>query len=508
MAATRGAVLDRRSPLTSATLRVRFCAALLLLVPIGVYWPAVFHEYGFRDDYAQLREARDVPTNVMRFTGSFGRLLYGPLLVASVGRLDRHVAGLKWLRLTTVGLLTLAGVALWILLRRAGWSPPEAAAAGLALTLLPSAQVIVAWAIAWPLAVALLAALAGFAAIEAALARRGTARILAWIAGAGLYVLAALTYQSNAVFAVVPLAALLLARDDGAGGRARWAGAHLATLFAALILAFALIESLFALGIYPPAPVIQVEAHPFDKLEWFATGPLANAAALFALRDRFATGAGFWIAIAVVTAVIALGVCCARTPVERATWLFCLLLLPLVANAVSLLAAVRPLGYRTIFALAGLVVVLVVHSLRSLRLAGRIGAATQQAALAAMILIAGALACRDAWTLMAQPQGREWTLVRAAAQRMPLARDVSVYVIRPQIDDRSTARTYADELGSLSSDADWAVAEMFATALREIYPSGLPGGASYTFASDVDAPDAGTYDYVVDLRKLKDYRQD
>src|SRR5262249_23820047 len=59
MAATRGAVLDRRAPVTAASVGARICLALLLLVPIGVYWPTVFHEYGFRDDYAQLREARD-----------------------------------------------------------------------------------------------------------------------------------------------------------------------------------------------------------------------------------------------------------------------------------------------------------------------------------------------------------------------------------------------------------------------------------------------------------------
>jgi hypothetical protein len=489
-------------------LSARICVALLLLVPIGVYWPTVFHEYGFRDDYAQLREARDVPTNVVRFTGSFGRLLYGPLLVASVGQLDGRIEGLAWMRLMTVGILTIAGVALWILLRRAGWSPPEAAAAGLALSLVPSAQVTVGWASAWPLALAVLAALAGFAAIEAALARRGTARALAWIGGAVLYVLAALTYQSNAVFAVVPFAALLLTRDDGARGRVQWAAAHLSTLLTALILAFALIELLFALGVFPHAPVVQVESHPLDKLEWFITGPLANAAALFALRDRFATGAGFWIAIAAVTTVIALGWRYgARSPVDRLSWVFCLLALPLVANAVTLVAATRAIGYRTIFALAGLVVVLVVCTLRSLRRAGRLGAATQQVVLATTIGIAGVLACHNACTLMAQPQGHEWKLMRSGVERMPLRPDLKIYVIRPQLDDRSTARVFADELGSLSSDADWAVAEMFETALRELYPRGLPRGASYTLDSGFDAPASGAYDWIIDMRRLRSYRK-
>lgn len=170
----------------------------LLLTPLAVFWPTVFHEYGFRDDYAHLREARDMPWNLVRFTGSYGRPIYGSLLVASVGSLEGRVAGLQWLRLTAVLLFTVLGVSLWRMLQRAGWSNAEAAAIGLAITLLPGAQVVVGWSIAWPIVFSLLFALAGFATTEGALQRQGLARVPIWAGGCLCYIVSGLTYQPRA----------------------------------------------------------------------------------------------------------------------------------------------------------------------------------------------------------------------------------------------------------------------------------------------------------------------
>ncbi len=86
------------------------------------------------------------------------------------------------------------------------------------------------------------------------------------------------------------------------------------------------------------------------------------------------------------------------------------------------------------------------------------------------------LARHNALTLIAEPQGHEWQLVQAAANRLRLSGDTRVYVIRPTIDYRSTERVYADEYGSLSTDAQWAVVEMFSAAMRQRFPSGLPEG--------------------------------
>ena len=39
----------------------------LVLLPLLVYGNTIFHRYGFRDDYAIIREAREEPGTVLRF---------------------------------------------------------------------------------------------------------------------------------------------------------------------------------------------------------------------------------------------------------------------------------------------------------------------------------------------------------------------------------------------------------------------------------------------------------
>ena len=83
---------------------------------------------------------------------------------------------LQWLRFTAVVLSHLAAVLVWRLLHHSGWSATQAVAIGLAITFLPSSQVILGWSIAWPIALSLVFALLGFRATEArARARRSRA---------------------------------------------------------------------------------------------------------------------------------------------------------------------------------------------------------------------------------------------------------------------------------------------------------------------------------------------
>ena len=176
---------------------------LLFVAPLAVYWQTVFHEYGFRDDYSLLREAHDEPFKLFRITTSNGRPVYGAVLEASMRPL--HVIGdLPWLRLLTVALLASVAAVLWRLLRRSGWSNVEAGMIALGIALLPGAQITVGWAIAWPIALALLFAVVGFSIVESSLRREGRPQIAPLVAGGALYFLAGLTYQSNALFAIVP----------------------------------------------------------------------------------------------------------------------------------------------------------------------------------------------------------------------------------------------------------------------------------------------------------------
>jgi hypothetical protein len=478
---------------------------LLFVAPLAVYWQTVFHEYGFRDDYSLLREAHEEPFKLFRITTSNGRPIYGAALEASMRPL--HVVGdLAWLRLLTVALLAAAAAVLWRLLRRSGWSNVEAGAIALGIALLPGAQITVGWAIAWPIALALLFAVVGFSLVESSLRREGLPRIAPLIGGGALYFLAGLTYQSNALFAIVPLAALLLVRDDAEKpSHLRWVAIHLATLLGSLFAAFLLIHFLFDAGIVTEATRMKLEPELFKKLLWFVRQPLVNSLALFELRDRFNTTAFFWVVAAGFGALLGLGYRYgARTASQKARWLFCLLCLPFAAHAVSIAASSQAIGYRTMFGLSGLMLVLVVFAIRSVVSTNNLRPWLERAAFGALFVFAAISAHRNAYTLIAEPQAREWALIEDAAKKLRLDSDTDVYIIRPGIDDRSTEQVYDDEFGSLSSDADWASREMFNDAMRERFPEHLPSGSALSVETGPTPPSSpSAYDEVVDLRKLR-----
>jgi hypothetical protein len=405
-----------------------------------------------------------------------------------------------------VALLSGVAVVLWSQLRKAGWSTAESAAVALGIALLPGAQITVGWAIAWPIALALLFAVLGFAVLESHLQRTGVIRVAAFAGSGFLYFLAALTYQSNALFAIVPLAAVLLVRGEHERlSHTRWVVAHLATLFASLVAAFLLMQVFFSEGVVAEATRMQLEPDPLLKLLWFVRQPLVNSLALFELRDRFDTSAWFWVVAVCFGAMLALGFRFgARDASHKVRWLFCLLVLPFVAHAVSLAASSQAIGYRTVFSLSGLVLVLVVFALRSVVEVRRLRPRLQQAAFGALLVVAAVSAQRNAYTLIAEPQHREWELVQTAAQTLRLDADTDVFIIRPGIDDRSTERVFDDEFGSLSSDADWASKEMFKAAMRERFPESLPAGSAYSIVTGAAPPPSpAAYDVVIDLRKLR-----
>jgi hypothetical protein len=128
--------------------------------------------------------------------------------------------------------------------------------------------------------------------------------------------------------------------------------------------------------------------------------------------------------------------------------------------------------------------------------------AAEVAVLGALVAVGAVLARHNSLTLLAEPQGNEWSLMQAAVSRLPLARETRVYILRPSIEHRSTERVYADEYGSLSADAQWAAVEMFRAAVRQRFPTGLPEGTTYTLTTSLSPP-IMPYDLVVDFRELK-----
>ena len=478
--------------------------ALLLLLPSAVYWQTVFHDYGFRDDYAHLREVRDEPGKLFRLTASNGRPVYGAVLEASLRAAARIVPELPRLRFASLLLLTAVGLVLWLHLRRSGWSDVEAMAVGAGVVLLPGAQVVVGWAIAWPIALGLLLAVLGFWVVDAHLGLRGVRRTVGLSGGALLYFVAGLTYQTSALFVVVPLAALLLVRDErSVPSDSRWVAVHLGILFASLVGGFLLMSVAFTEGVVPEAARMHLEPDPFLKLLWFLRQPLPNSLALFELRDRFDTQAQFWVALAVFGAIAVLGYFFGATSKQqRRRWLFCALLLPFVAHSVSLAASSQAIGYRTLLPLSGLFLVLVAYGLRSLGRT-RVGLVGTRVALGVLIVLAAGLANRNPFTLIAVPQNREWQFVHFAAGSLELGSPPRVFIVRPMIEDRSTERVYADEFGSLSADADWAAKEMFKAAMRERFPDALPGKAYFVETGFVPPELPHDYALVIDMRALR-----
>jgi len=478
--------------------------AALLILSLVVYWPTVTHEYGFRDDYSNLREVRERPGWLMQLTSSSGRPVYGAVLEGSLSEIHQ-VAELAKLRALAAVLAGVVGVLLWWQLRRSGWSEMHAAAMGAAVIVLPGIQVVVGWAIAWPIALALIVALLGFQLVERGMHTMGRLGPVCVAAGAGLYFIAGLTYQTSALFAIVPFAATLLLRPEtSARNDSRWIIVHIGTLFAALFAGFLVMNVVFTEGVVPEAARMQIEPHPFIKLLWFARNPLPNSVALFALRDAFSTPPQFWIVVAVVAAVIVLGFLYgAKTAQQRARWLFVALLLPFVAHSVSLAASSQAIGYRTLLPLSGLYLALAMFGFRAI--AARFGLPRlAEGGVVAAVLVAGAVLARhNALTLIAEPQGNEWRIIETAANRLRLTSEARVYVIRPSVEHRSTKRLYADEYGSLTSDADWAAKEMFKAAMRERFPDGLPEGTDYLLTTGFGPPPPVGYDVVVDLRELK-----
>jgi hypothetical protein len=478
--------------------------AALLILSLVVYWPTVTHEYGFRDDYSNLREVRERPGWLMTLTSSSGRPVYGALLEGSLTEIHQ-VAELAKLRALSAVLAGIVGVLLWWQLRRSGWSDMQAAAMGAAVIVLPGIQVVVGWAIAWPIALALIVALLGFQLVERGMHTLGRMGPVCVAAGAVLYFIAGLTYQTSALFAIVPFAAALLLRPEtSARNDSRWIIVHIGTLFAALFAGFLVMNVVFTEGVVPEAARMQIEPHPFIKLLWFARNPLPNSVALFALRDALSTPPRFWIVVAVVAAVIVLGFLFgAKTAQQRARWLFVALLLPFVAHSVSLAASSQAIGYRTLLPLSGLYHVLAMFGFRAIVARFGLPRLAQGGALAAVVVAAAVLARHNALTLIAEPQGDEWRIIETAANRLRLTSEARVYLIRPSVEYRSTKRLYADEYGSLTSDADWAAKEMFKAAMRERFPNGLPEGTDYLLTTGFGPPPPVGYDVVVDLRDLK-----
>jgi hypothetical protein len=442
-------------------MRTRLCYLALLILPLCAYWPVFTHEFGAPEDYLRMHAP-----DVLAADGAHKGIVHGALLdlaFVSVG----SVPALALVRGLSLLLVVLCGVALWQTLERGGWSEIDATALSVCVMLLPTPQLLSAWASAWPAALAALLSLAAFAATESELELGGTRRFVGMLGGALLYFGAAMCYFPNAVMGLVPLAALTLARPLRlTDGIKKWF-AMATGLLAACVLERVLMQGA---GLVDRTQVIE----RLEKLVTFAlpagwggflvgeTGParvlcgvvgLIVVVALVAVARRDAkndarTSVRWWLGFAATTGV------------------FCVAVL-LAPNWYG--------GYRSLWPLSGLAAVGLVSAVR--------GSGDQPGkrpvwhfvSLGGLVAIAVLAAGAQVFSLLVTPFEREWESLRTAVLRASVAGDVKVYLRLP------AGGTAASEIPEARFDArvaDSAAAAvgMFNAALDDRFPSGLPKG--------------------------------
>jgi hypothetical protein len=495
---------DRRSRLG---IRAWVLTGFLLLAPILVFWPAIFHDYGLRDDYSNLREAHEEPGKILMFCASHARPIYGLLLQASYGQ-TTSVENLEWLRLLSALLLGAIALVSFRGLRSLGWHFNPALCFALLVGLVPSAQVIAGWAVGWPYAATALLALGGFFMADGALAGGSMSQrsLIQWGVALGLMVASALMYQPSALFYVVPLAGALIAqRRRGAVPTARWALAHLAFVTISLALAYGIMSVLYATHVFVKSGRVAFETHWLDKFAWFLAEPLPNALSFFVLNDDHHRDHGLYLAGATLAGLIlAAGAVLEWRRYGWArglVWLAGLVGLPTFAFGVSLLASERYATYRTIFALTAVLLCFLVASARMLT--EYLGASARRT-IAAVVFAAAVLSAQHhCFALLAVPQGNEWDLIVAGARRLHMGEPhPRVFAIASTPADISTATIYHDEFGSLSSNSEWVPKEMFKRAMHDLHPDKPNIDARYEFDTGPKLPVGKRFDVIIDLHRL------
>ena len=487
--------------------------ACLFLAPLLIYAPSTFHDFGLRDDYSNLREAHEEPGKILSFCASHARPLYGLLLQASYGQ-TTSVQNLQWMRFLATLLLGTLAVVSYRSVRAVGWSLNAGLCFALLIVMVPSSQVIAAWAVGWPYALAALLGIAGFFAAEGAMSPANTRGRTAaqWAVALGLMITSVLIYQPSAMFYVVPMAAALIAqRERGAKQTVRWAAIHFALVAAALGCAYTLMSGLYALGLFEKSGRVAFEQHWVDKMVWFLREPLPNALSLFVLNDNNHHEQGLYFAGAALAGLLLMGgVVMEWRRHGRArglVWLAGLLGLPISAFAISLVASERYATYRTILAMTGVLLCFMVASANALT--AHLNQGVRRAIAAAVLVLAFACAQYHPYALIAVTQGNEWKLIMDGAGHVNLGEHKArVFAVAATPADRSTDSIYHDEFGSLSSNSEWVPKEMFKRAMHDLRPNAQNLESRYDFATGSKVPAGQHFDVIIDLHHLRRFYTD
>jgi hypothetical protein len=484
-------------------------AALVMALPVVVFWSTIFYHYGFRDDYSIIREADEEPGKVFRVCTGYARPLYGVLLETTASWIER-IDDLKWMRLAgavSVGLVS--GTAFFVF-TEVGWGIGLSALLSATIGLLPAAQIISSWAICWPHGLAAVLGLLAFLLADRAIRTKTSWRQLAGMATASVILaLGVLFYQQHSLFYFVGMGAAFVVFHDGSvGQRTGWVIRHCMVaawgLGLALIVMFALIELNIAARTYQ----MQLESNPLGKLWWFVKGPLKNALGIVVLNDELGKNRFVHLVVLVITLSLLSAGTWSRWrlggAMDAGLWLAVLILLAVLSYSVNLASMNWFVAYRHLWALTSVLLLFSVAGLKSLsglwRRAGRIGA---PAALSLLLIASVVLARDQAYELVALPQSEELAVIEEAAKRIDITRKPRVFIVISSRRNAPSAIRFADEFGSLSTDAEWVSAEMLEGIMKERFPDSGNVKKLYQLRCGDVLPPKQRYDVVIDLRNLK-----
>lgn len=475
-------------------MRTRLSCLAIVLIPIAVYASALWTEFGTPADFVLLDAGTGARAGALQTADG---ILNGALLEISYGFVH-GVAELAYLRGLSLLLLVLCGFALWQLLERAGWSDIDAAAAAVCVLLLPTAQIAVGWASAWPSMLAALLSLAGFAAVESELEIGGGRRFVAVLGGALLYGAAAMCYFPGALMGLVALTGVGLARLPRQWPETRkWFYSHVAVLVGGLAVALAIERAM-----WHGAGVVDASSWP-QRIVELVTFALPLAWAPF-------VAAGSWSArllcsaagLAALVAMFVLGRRLARVD-ERVAGLWQLILPGVVAlyGVVMVLIPGGAANYRALWPMAGVAVVALLAAVRVLTTQPGGRPIWHHGVVGAAVVVGAVVAFSQVQTAIVSPLSSEWRVVQEAVRRASVGSGAHFEVIIGRDADHSPMPTggFGESLTTHKPGARGAVE----AAIRERFPTGLPKGVRFEITTNTRGSGAPQGAAVIDLMAMR-----
>ena len=125
------------------------------------------------------------------------------------------------------------------------------------------------------------------------------------------------------------------------------------------------------------------------------------------------------------------------------------------------------------------------------------------AALSFLLIASVVLAHEQAYQLVALPQSEELAVIEEAAKRIDITKRPRVFIVISSRRNAPSAVRFADEFGSLSTDAEWVSAEMLEGIMKERFPDSGDVTKLYQLGCGDVLPPKQRYEVLIDMRNLK-----